>query len=155
MAILTRMDEILQLQAEVLKALSSPRRLEIIHLLANGPVEVGRLAESMGISQPNVSQHLALMRSVGVVDFERDGREVRYRLTDPEIITACNMMRGVLKRRLARMAGLSVLAGARPPGNDGSNGVHFDDGSQPATAGAASNPGSPTSASALEVPVNG
>jgi len=98
------MDEVYKLQAEVLKTLSNPRRLEIIHLLADGPREVGRLAEEMGISQPNVSQHLAVMRSAGVVEAEREGREVRYRLADPEIICACETMRGVLVRRLARIA---------------------------------------------------
>jgi ArsR family transcriptional regulator len=58
----------------------------------------------MGISQPNVSQHLALMRSAGIVEAERDGREVRYRLSDPEIIVACETMRGVLVRHLARIS---------------------------------------------------
>ena len=62
------MDEVYKLQADVLKTLSNPRRLEIIHLLADGPREVGRLAAEMSISQPNVSQHLALMRSAGLVD---------------------------------------------------------------------------------------
>jgi DNA-binding transcriptional ArsR family regulator len=98
------MDEVYRLQAEVLKTLSNPKRLEIIHLLAEGPREVSRLAEELGISQPNVSQHLALMRSAGVVDSERDGREVRYRLSDPEIILACETMRGVLVRRLSRIS---------------------------------------------------
>jgi ArsR family transcriptional regulator len=106
------MDEAYRLQAEVLKTLSNPRRLEIIHLLAEGPREVSRLAEEMGISQPNVSQHLALMRSAGVVEAERDGREVRYRLSDPEIICACETMRGVLIRRLARISAAAV----RTPG---------------------------------------
>jgi ArsR family transcriptional regulator len=106
------MDEVYKLQAEVLKTLSNPRRLEIIHLLAEGPREVSRLAEEMGISQPNVSQHLALMRSAGVVEAERDGREVRYRLSDPEIICACETMRGVLIRRLARISAAAV----RTPG---------------------------------------
>ena len=106
------MDEVYRLQAEVLKTLSNPRRLEIIHLLADGPREVTRLAEEMGISQPNVSQHLALMRSAGVVEAERDGREVRYRLSDPEIIVACETMRGVLVRRLARIS----IAATRTPG---------------------------------------
>jgi DNA-binding transcriptional ArsR family regulator len=96
------MDEVYRLQVEVLKTLANVRRLEIIHLLADGPREVSRLAEEMGISQPNVSQHLAVMRSAGVVEAERDGREVRYRLADPEIIEACETMRGVLTRRLAR-----------------------------------------------------
>jgi ArsR family transcriptional regulator len=104
------MDEVYKLQAEVLKTLSNPRRLEIIHLLAEGPREVSRLAEEMGISQPNVSQHLALMRSAGMVESERDGREVRYRLSDPEIICACETMRGVLIRRLARISAAAATS---------------------------------------------
>ena len=102
------MDEVYKLQAEVLTTLSNPRRLEIIHLLADGPREVTRLAEEMGISQPNVSQHLAIMRAAGVVEAERDGREVRYRLSDPEIICACETMRGVLVRRLARISAAAI-----------------------------------------------
>ena len=98
------MDEVYRLQAEVLKTLANPKRLEIIHLLAEGPHEVSRLAEELGISQPNVSQHLALMRSAGVVEAERDGREVRYRLSDPEVIVACETMRGVLVRRISRIS---------------------------------------------------
>jgi ArsR family transcriptional regulator len=77
------MDEVYKLQVEILKTIANVRRLEIIHLLADGPREVSRLAEEMGISQPNVSQHLALMRAAGVVEADREGREVRYRLADP------------------------------------------------------------------------
>jgi DNA-binding transcriptional ArsR family regulator len=102
-----RMDPIWSLQSEVMKILASPRRLEILHLLSQEPQEVGRLAEQMGISQPNVSQHLAVMRAAGIVEAQRDGREVRYQLTDPEVIDACNLMRGVLMRRLARLGELS------------------------------------------------
>src|ERR1035437_6276573 len=99
-----RMDPIWSLQSEVMKILASPRRLEILHLLADEPKEVGRLADELGISQPNVSQHLAIMRAAGVVEAERDGREGRYRLADPEIIVACETMRGVLMRRLTRIS---------------------------------------------------
>jgi ArsR family transcriptional regulator len=102
------MDEITTLQAEVLKVLASPRRLEILHRLAEGPCEVSRLAEAVGASQPNVSQHLALMRAAGVVEAERDGREMRYRLTDPDVMAACAVMRRVLERRLARLGRLAV-----------------------------------------------
>jgi ArsR family transcriptional regulator, virulence genes transcriptional regulator len=103
------MDEITTLQAEVLKTLANPRRLEIIHRLALGPCEVGRLAEEIGASQPNISQHLSVLRAAGIVDAERDGREVRYRLADPDVIVACNVMRGVLQRRLTRLGRLSHL----------------------------------------------
>jgi ArsR family transcriptional regulator len=101
------MDEITTLQAEVLRTLASPRRLEILHRLAAGPCEVGRLADELGLSQPNVSQHLKVLRTSGLVDADRDGREVRYRLTDPDVMVACGIMRGVLERRLHRLAGLS------------------------------------------------
>ncbi|HEY7737538.1 MAG TPA: metalloregulator ArsR/SmtB family transcription factor [Candidatus Limnocylindria bacterium] len=106
------MDEIANLQAEVLRALAYPRRLQILHCLADGPVDVGTLAAELDISQPNASQHLAVMRAAGVVEAERVGREVRYRISDPDVIAACDLMRGVLQRRIGRLAGLS--GGTRP-----------------------------------------
>jgi DNA-binding transcriptional ArsR family regulator len=106
------MDEVFRLQAEVLRALANPIRLEIVHLLAEAPREVSRLADELQISQPNVSQHLAVMRSIGMVEAERDGREVRYRLADPEIMAACETMRGVLMRRISRMSAAAERAQA-------------------------------------------
>jgi ArsR family transcriptional regulator len=106
------MDEITNLQAEVLKTLASPRRLQILHRLFDGPCEVGRLASDLELSQPNVSQHLSVLRAAGLVDAERDGREVRYRLADPDVMLACSIMRTVLERRLRRLAALSV---SEPP----------------------------------------
>lgn len=112
------MDETTILQAEVLKVLASPRRLEILHCLAAGPREVGRLATELGASQPNVSQHLAVMRTAGIVEAERDGREVRYRLADRDVVRACDLMRHVLERRLNRLGRLAPPASpsvASPP----------------------------------------
>jgi ArsR family transcriptional regulator len=102
------MDEITELQAEVLKTLASPRRLQILHRLFDGPCEVRRLAAELGLSQPNISQHLAVLRAAGLVEAERDGREARYRLVDPDVMVACGIMRGVLARRLRRLAALSA-----------------------------------------------
>jgi ArsR family transcriptional regulator len=101
------MDELTIMQAEVLKTLASPRRLEILHRLAIGPRGVSQLADELRVSQPNVSQHLAVLRAAGVVEAERDGREMRYRLSDQDVMTACGIMRGVLERRLVRLAALS------------------------------------------------
>ena len=108
------MDPIYELQAEVLKTLANPRRLEIIHVLASGPREVGRLAAEIGASQPNVSQHLAVMKAAGIVEAERDGREVRYRLADPDVVAACDLMRGVLRRRLAAWPASRTPSQPRP-----------------------------------------
>ncbi len=99
---------IYELQASVLRTLASPRRLEIVHLLGRGPTEVHQLADELGMSQPNVSAHLAALRSVGLVEPIRDGREVRYQLSDPEIVIACDTVRDVLARRLERLRELVV-----------------------------------------------
>jgi ArsR family transcriptional regulator len=102
------MDQIYELQADVLKTLANARRLEMAHLLAEEPMTVGHLADRLSMAQPNVSQHLAVMRAAGVVLAERDGREIRYRLSDPDIIAACRLMRAALQRRLTRLAELSA-----------------------------------------------
>jgi ArsR family transcriptional regulator len=114
MSIVRDVDEITILQAEVLKTLASPRRLEILHTLAQGPTEVGRLASQIGATQPNVSQHLAVLRAAGVVDAERVGREVRYRLSDPDVMVACGVMRAVLERRLARLGRVAASSASLP-----------------------------------------
>jgi DNA-binding transcriptional ArsR family regulator len=104
------MDQITTLQADILRTLAHPRRLEILHVLAEGPCEVGRLADRLGISQPNASQHLAVLRGSGLVEAGREGREVRYRLVDPDVMVACGIMRGVLERRLRDLARLSAAS---------------------------------------------
>ena len=102
------MDPIYELQAEICRTLSHPARIAMLHLLADEPREVGRLAEAVGISQPNASKHLAVMRSAGLVEAMRDGRGSIYRLTDQGVIGACDVMADVMRRRLARMAELSA-----------------------------------------------
>lgn len=102
-------DGIYALQATLLKTLASPRRLELVHFLGeSGPVEVRKLAEHFGSTQPAISQHLAALRGAGIVESVREGREVRYQLADPEIVAACGLMRQVLIRRIARLGDLAA-----------------------------------------------
>ena len=101
------MDEITLLQAETLRTLANPTRLDILHRLAASSASVTQLAASMQLSQPNVSQHLAVLRAAGLVAAERDGRLIRYRLVDPDVMVACGVMRRVLERHLARLGGLA------------------------------------------------
>ena len=72
----------------------------------------------IGASQPNVSQHLAVLRTAGLQGAERDGREVRYRLADPDVMVACGVMRSVLERSAdvaGRMAEQSASFRCRQP----------------------------------------
>jgi DNA-binding transcriptional ArsR family regulator len=107
--------EIESIQTSMLRALASTHRLRIIHLLGRGALEVHELARQLGMSQATTSQHLAAMRAVGLVEATRDGRSVRYRLTDPGILAACDLMRGVLVRRLSVLGDLAAAAQAADP----------------------------------------
>jgi DNA-binding transcriptional ArsR family regulator len=107
-------DDIDAFQASLLRTLASAHRLRIIHLLGSRDYEVGELGRELGLDTPATSHHLAAMRSVGIVDSVRDGRFVRYRLSDPGILDACELMRDVLLRRLARLA--DMAAHSRAPG---------------------------------------
>ena len=101
--------DIYVLQARILKTLASPRRLEIVHLLGErGPLEVRRIAAHFGTTQPAISQHLGAMRSAGLVEAIRAGRDVRYQLTDPELVGTCASMREILVRRMAKMGHLAA-----------------------------------------------
>jgi ArsR family transcriptional regulator, virulence genes transcriptional regulator len=102
-------DGIYGLQASILKTIASPRRLELIHYLGEaGPMEVRRLADHFGMPQPAISQHLAALRTAGLVEAVRSGRQVRYGLADPEIVEACELMRRVLIRRIARLGDIAA-----------------------------------------------
>ena len=72
-----------ELQASMLRSLASVHRLGILHLLGAGPFEVNEIARELGLNQAAASQHLAAMRSVGLVEASRVGRTVNYRLADP------------------------------------------------------------------------
>ena len=88
--------EIYKLHASICHTLANPKRLEIIDKLRARELSVTALAESLEISQSNLSQHLALMRQRGILTTRREGLNVFYALSNPKIIQACELMRQVL-----------------------------------------------------------
>ena len=67
-----------------LRALGEETRVRIVALLLDGPRDVGAIAESLGVSQYNVSKHLRVLREAGLLEVEKEGRQRRYAL--PEAI---------------------------------------------------------------------
>ena len=102
---------IYELHAEVCQTFAHPKRIEILGLLREGEKSVGQLVEEMGVAKANVSQHLAILRQRGAVTYRREGQTLYYRLTNPKIAQACDLMRDVLLERLAE--GERIAAGAR------------------------------------------
>ncbi len=93
---------IYELQAEISKTLAHPIRLAILHTLKNGEKTVNSLTETLGASQSNISQHLALMRKARIVQTRKAGATVYYRLSNPKISQACDMIREVLLEQLSQ-----------------------------------------------------
>jgi len=71
--------------ASVMRALSNPARLRLLCALVSGEKSVGELEKVLGASQSYVSGQLARLRSEGLVACDRDGRIIRYRLSDPRV----------------------------------------------------------------------
>ena len=99
-----------ELHASVCQTLSNPKRLEIIDRLRGGELSVTGLAEVTGIRQVNLSQHLALMREKGIVIARRERANVYYRLSNPKITQACDLMRQVLLERLEAAGELAEIS---------------------------------------------
>lgn len=91
-----------QLHAEICKVLTDPKRLMLLDALRAGDRTVGELAEAIGVALPNASQHLAVLRVAGLVDGRRSGTTVHYRLAEPAIVEACDVIDGIVSRRLSR-----------------------------------------------------
>ncbi|RMG04258.1 MAG: ArsR family transcriptional regulator [Planctomycetota bacterium] len=71
-------------------------RLRILCVLREKPATVSELAEQVGVSLQNMSQHLRLMREKGLVLTQREGQHVVYRLADPRIVQAAALLREVV-----------------------------------------------------------
>lgn len=89
--------KLLELIAGRFKALSEPARLRILNALRGGPRTVSELVDETQLGQTNVSKHLALLRSVGLVGRQRVGSFVHYEIADPRLYTLCDLMCEQLK----------------------------------------------------------
>jgi DNA-binding transcriptional ArsR family regulator len=92
--------EIQLLHAQVCQALADPTRIMLLYLLADGPKNVGELAETLSVNQPTVSRHLKVLRERGMANAERFGTTVMYSLADPRVIEALDLMRAVMTDNL-------------------------------------------------------
>ena len=85
------------------KAFASPRRLELVDLLAQAPRTVDELARTSGQSTANTSQHLQALHAAGIVTRAREGTSVRYALAGDEVLSLWLAVREVSVARLAEV----------------------------------------------------
>ena len=89
--------------ARIGKALSSPQRLEMLELLAQGERTVDSLATEIGLSLANTSQHLQALRQAALVESRKGGLFVHYRLASAEVFELSHTIRKVAELRLAEL----------------------------------------------------
>ena len=86
-----------QRYAAVGRALADPKRLCVLESLASGELSVGDLSTMAGCQIPNMSQHLAVLRSAGLVATRREGSTVFYRLADPRVLEAYRLIQDIAR----------------------------------------------------------
>ena len=89
------------LHSDVCKTLANPKRQEILDSLREKEMTVNEIVEKTGITQANLSQHLAIMRTKGIVKTRRDGLNVYYSLSNSKIIQAFDLISQLINESLA------------------------------------------------------
>ena len=93
-------EELYQLHASVCKGFADPKRLILINALRDGERSVTELCEVTQIQQANASQHLAILKSKGLVTSRREGQRVYYKVTSPKINEALDLLLEVMAEQL-------------------------------------------------------
>jgi len=96
-------DQMYEQLARVGKALSAPKRLELLDLLSQSPRTVERLAEQAALSIANASQHLQILRAARLVEAQKRGLHVEYRIADEQVGGLFLALREVAHARLAEV----------------------------------------------------
>jgi ArsR family transcriptional regulator len=97
-ALITREEDI-DRASRSLKAMSHPLRLKILCTLGDQEISVQDIVESVGTSQSNISQHLAILRDKGILASRKDANRVYYRVGDARTLRLISMMREVFCTR--------------------------------------------------------
>lgn len=104
----SRQDALRRFKAEVFRILAHPTRIHIVECLRDGELSVGAILESITVEPANLSQHLGLLRSKGLVSARKEGNQVFYSLRDPLLIEVLDTMRRYFQAHLEEA--LSMLA---------------------------------------------
>ncbi|PHI18260.1 transcriptional regulator [Lewinellaceae bacterium SD302] len=88
----------LELSTEVLRALAHPLRMKILKFIdQQNEINVNKIYSSLGLEQSITSQHLRILRTAGLVETERHGKYIHYRLSYPKLSSTSNAVERFLK----------------------------------------------------------
>jgi ArsR family transcriptional regulator len=90
-------ERVLEMKAEVLKALAQPTRLKILELLRNGEKCICEIVPAINGEQSNISRHISLMQKSHLVTTRKDGVKVMVKVKNPEIFNILDRVSRILK----------------------------------------------------------
>lgn len=96
-------DTLVELIAQRFRALGEPSRIRILERLRTSARTVQRLSEELGYTQQNVSKHLGLLLSLGIVSRRKDGGFSYYAIADQSVLRMCDEVCGTLQRQVAEL----------------------------------------------------
>ena len=99
-------DQIYTYHAEMCKVFSHPKRLELINLLREKEMSAGKLGEELGLAPANLSQHLTMMRGRHILTSRKEGNVVYYRIANPRLLEAFDLLREILFEQIRQDAAL-------------------------------------------------
>jgi DNA-binding transcriptional ArsR family regulator len=100
--------EVFERQARICKAFANSTRLRMLDLLGKCDWPASELQKHLGISKANLSQHVAILKAAGVVASRRQGKAMYFSLAMPEVKSACQLIRDVLRAQIRDGRRLSV-----------------------------------------------
>lgn len=93
-------ERVLELKAEILKALAQPTRLKILELLRNGEKCICEIVPAINGEQSNISRHISLMQKSHLVTTRKDGVKVMVSVRDPKIFEILDRVNSILKSQM-------------------------------------------------------
>jgi DNA-binding transcriptional ArsR family regulator len=99
-------DPLAELIAQRFRVLAEPMRIKLLDRMREGEATVTELQEALGASQQNVSKHLGILLSAGMVSRTKDGNHARYAIADESVFDLCDHVCGGVRRRLSELEAL-------------------------------------------------
>jgi ArsR family transcriptional regulator len=93
-------ERVLELKAEILKALAQPTRLKILELLRNGERCICEIVPAINGEQSNISRHISLMQKSNLVTTRKDGVKVMVKVSDPRVFEILDSIALLLKKQI-------------------------------------------------------
>lgn len=103
-------EPLVEVVAQRFRVLGEPMRIKLLDRLRDGDATVGELQQALGASQQNVSKHLGILLSAGMVARIKDGNHSRYSISDPTVFELCDQVCGGVRQQLAQLEAILTPA---------------------------------------------